>query len=88
VSIDLIAQTNLNASCREIVDEWSRRLCGFELTPRVRAELINFLAFGGNPDAPPRPTPRAPDWGALEGLHDRVRAMVQLLAMSPEFNLR
>ncbi|MCX7792666.1 MAG: DUF1800 domain-containing protein [Chloroflexaceae bacterium] len=88
VSIDIIGQTNLNASCREIVDEWSRRLCGFELTAHVRTELINFLAFGGDPNAPPRPTPRAPDWGAIEGVHDRVRAMVQLLAMSPEFNLR
>ena len=39
-------------------------------------------------NAPPKPTKAAPDYGAAEGLQDRVRAMVQLLAMSPEFNLR
>lgn len=88
VQIDIIGQTNLGASCSAIVDAWVARLCTFEISAWVRRDLARFLANGGNVDAPPLPTPRAPDWGSVEGLHDRVRAMVHLLAMSPDFNLR
>lgn len=86
--IDIIAQTNMAATCTAIVDSWIARLCGFSVMPWVRSELASFLAFGGDVNAPPKPTKAAPDYGAAEGLQDRVRAMVQLLAMSPEFNLR
>jgi uncharacterized protein (DUF1800 family) len=86
--IDIVGQTNLNASCLAIVDSWIARLCGFEVMPWVRNELASFLAFGGDVNAPPRPTRSAPDWNSVDGLHDRVRAMVHLLAMTPEFSLR
>lgn len=88
VQIDIIGQTNLNESCTQIVERWASRLCGFPLASWIQRDLATFLAFGGDVNAPPRPTSRAPDWGAIEGVHDRVRAMVHLLAMSPDFNLR
>lgn len=88
VQIDIIGQTNLGSSCTQIVDSWVNRLCGFAIAPWIQRDLATFLAFGGDVNAPPRPTRSAPDWGAIEGVHDRVRAMVQLLAMSPDFNLR
>jgi uncharacterized protein (DUF1800 family) len=88
IKVDITGQTNLGTSCAQIVDAWTSRLCGFTLNAATRQELIGFLAAGGNPNAPPAPLPGAPDWGAQDGVADRVRAMVQLLAMSPDFNLR
>jgi len=88
VQIDIIGQTNLNEPCAQIVERWANRLCGFPIASWIQRDLATFLAFGGDVNAPPRPTSRAPDWGAIEGVHDRVRAMVHLLAMSPDFNLR
>jgi uncharacterized protein (DUF1800 family) len=88
VQIDSIGQTNLGASCTAIVDQWIARMCAFEVTLSVRNALAAFLANGGNVGAPPQPTRGAPDWGTAEGVHDRVRAMVHLLGMSPDFNLR
>ncbi|GIV88943.1 MAG: hypothetical protein KatS3mg055_1461 [Chloroflexus sp.] len=54
----------------------------------LRTLLINFLAQGGDPNQPPQPLRSAPDWGSAEAVRDRINAMVQLLAMSPEFWLR
>lgn len=88
VQVDIVGQTNLGASCLEIVNQWAARLCAFEVTPSVRNTLAGFLANGGNVNAPPQPSKGAPDWGAVEAVHDRVRAMVHLLGMSPDFNLR
>lgn len=88
VGIDIVGQTNLGASCAQIVDAWTARLCGFPLTGNTRNELISFLAAGGNPNAPPAPLKGAPDWGDPQAVADRVVAMVHLLAMSPDFNLR
>ncbi len=88
VKIDIPGQTNLGASCAQIVDAWTARLCGFPLTGTVRQELITFLAAGGNPDAPPAPSKGAPDWGDQKVVAERVTCMVHLLAMSPDFQLR
>ena len=88
VAIDLMAATNLSSSCVEIVDSWIARLCGFSISSTTRDALISFMAQGGNINAPPQPTRQAPDWNNQTALKDRVAAMVQLLAMSPEFNLR
>jgi uncharacterized protein (DUF1800 family) len=88
LQIDIIGQTNLGASCNTIVDSWIAKLCGFEVLPWVRRDLVSFLAQGGDAGAPPRPRAGAPDYGSAEAVQDRVRAMVQLLAMAPEFNLR
>jgi uncharacterized protein (DUF1800 family) len=88
VQIDIIGQTPMTASCAAIVDHWAARLCPFPLADNVRSSLIFFLANGGDQSQPPQPSRRAPDWGDAEGVRDRVRAMVQLLAMSPDFLLR
>jgi uncharacterized protein (DUF1800 family) len=88
VAINIVGQTNMNSSCVAIVDSWITRLCGFTISSTTRNALISFLAQGGNPNQPPRPTAQAPDWGDAGALKDRVESMVQLLAMSPEFHLR
>jgi uncharacterized protein (DUF1800 family) len=88
IQVDLIGQTTLNSSCTQIVDSWIARLYGFEPASWVRRDLINFLANGGDVNAPPQAAKGAPDWGSTDGVHDRVRATIWLLAMAPEFNLR
>lgn len=88
IKIDIAGQTNLNSTCAEIVDAWTARLCGFPLSGTIRQELITFLAAGGNPNAPPVAAKGAPDWGDAKAVGERVQAMVHLLAMCPDFNLR
>ncbi|NTU82242.1 MAG: DUF1800 domain-containing protein [Chloroflexales bacterium] len=88
VRIDIAGQTNLGATCAQIVDFWISRLCGFPPTGTVRQDLITFLAAGGSPDAPPVPQRGAPDWGDPRAVSERVTAVVHLLAMSPDFHLR
>lgn len=88
VRIDLRGQTNMNASCTEIVDLWIGRLCGFSIDPAARQELIAFMSQGGNVSQPPRPLPDAPDWNDPNALTDRLNSMVQLLAMCPDFHAR
>lgn len=91
VSLDLRAQTDVavpGGSVAQIVDYWARRLCGGALDAGVRAELIAFLAQGGDAAQPPAPTPRAPDWNDPAAIADRIAATVQLLAMSPDFQYR
>lgn len=88
VQIDLQTQTPAGATCTQIVDFWIDRLCGFALTPTTRQALIDFMAQGGNPNQPPKPTSREPDWNDPAALIDRLNSMVQLLAMTPEFQMR
>jgi uncharacterized protein (DUF1800 family) len=88
VAINLLSQTTMTSSCTAIVDNWVNRLCGFTISNTTRDALISFLAQGGNPNQPPRPTSQAPDWGDNNALKDRLESMIQLLAMSPEFHLR
>jgi hypothetical protein len=90
-ALDLRAQTNAavpGGSVTQIVDYWIGRLCGYEITPAVRQELIAFLAQGGDTGQPPRPTPRAPDWGNDAAITERIACTVQLLAMSPDYQYR
>lgn len=88
MQIDLIAQTDLSGSCTQIVDFWIGRLCGYSIDPAVRQELIAFMAQGGDPNQPPRPTAKAPDWNDPNAINDRLNSMVQLLATSPDFHAR
>jgi hypothetical protein len=46
------------------------------------------MAQEGDPNQPPQPTSKEPDWGKSEALVDRLNSMVQLLAMCPDFHLR
>lgn len=88
IVVPVVEETNLNLTCTQIVDYWINRLCGFTIDSAARNELIAFLAYGGNPNAPPAPTAKSPDWGNQDGLKDRLRAMVQLLAAAPDFHAR
>jgi hypothetical protein len=92
VGIDLRSQTDAavpGGSSTQIVDYWIDRLCGYTINPNVRQELINFLAQkaqGGDPNQPPKPMNGEPNNAQL--ITDRINAMVQLLAMSPDFQAR
>lgn len=88
VKIDIPAKTPTGRSCTQIVDFWIDRLCGFSINPDVRAELVKFMAQGFDANQPPKVLPDRPDWNDPKALNDRVGAMVQLLAMSPDFQLR
>lgn len=87
-AIDVVAQTPAGATCQQIVDFWVGRLIGFPVAPWVRKALVEFLAQGGSATQPPQPLPGVPDWGDPEAVKDRIRALVQLVAASPEFSLR
>lgn len=92
VALDLRAQTDADVpggSCIQIVDSWIGKLCGFSITPAVRTALIDFLAqkaLGGDPAQPPRPMNGEPNNSQI--ISERIAATVQLLAMSPDFQVR
>ncbi|MBK9945209.1 MAG: DUF1800 domain-containing protein [Kouleothrix sp.] len=92
VALDLRAQTDADVpggSCIQIVDYWIGRLCGYSITAAVRTELINFLAqkaLGGDPTQPPKPMNGEPNNQQI--ITDRISSTVQLLAMSPDFQIR
>jgi uncharacterized protein (DUF1800 family) len=88
VGIDIVGQTPAGLSCVGIVDFWLQRMLTYTPTGDLRTLLIDFLAQGFDPNQPPQPLPGAPDWRSPEAVRDRIVAMVQLLAMSPEFWLR
>ncbi len=92
VALDLRAQTDADVpggSCVQIVDYWIGRLCGYAIDPAARAALIAFLAQsaqGGDPSQPPTPMNGEPNTAEL--ISQRLAATVQLLAISPAFQLR
>jgi len=88
VQMDIVGQTPAGLSCAGIVDFWLQRMLTYTPTGDLRTLLIDFLAQGFDPNQPPQPLPGAPDWRSPEAVRDRIVAMVQLLAMSPEFWLR
>lgn len=88
VTINIVGQTPSGLSCAGIVDFWLQRMLTYIPTGDLRTLLINFLAQGGDPSQPPQPLRGAPDWGSADAVNDRIVAMVQLLATSPEFWLR
>ncbi len=65
-------------SANEIVDFWADRIFGRTIDPAVRNELVEFMAQGFLPDLD---LPVASD----EDTRSRVRALVGLMFMSPEF---
>lgn len=75
-------------SVTQIVDDWIGRLFGYGVGTATRNEMITFLAQGGDPNLPPKTTPREPDWNDPKNLKQRYQAMIQLLAASPEFHNR
>ncbi len=87
-TIDTWGSTPQGLTCTEIVDYWINRLCGFAIAPDVRDSLIAFMAQGKDANRPPEPLPSRPDWGDPKALKDRLNSLVQLLAMTPDFQFR
>jgi uncharacterized protein (DUF1800 family) len=90
IKIDLAGQTNLNTSCIQIVDFWIGRLFGYSISPATRQAMIDFLAQTANSGDPNRPPRRVDgEWPNDNSVViDRLNAIVQMLAMSPEYQLR
>ena len=80
---DIVATTLASTarSANEIVDLWIPRLFGREIGAADREELVDFMAAGHNPalDLPIDTN----DWP--EYTQDRLRSLVGLMFMSPEF---
>ncbi len=61
----------------QLVDFWSDRMLGRKLPAAARREIVDFMAQGRNPDYPIRLEEK--------GVPDRVRSVVALIGMSPQF---
>jgi uncharacterized protein (DUF1800 family) len=94
VQIELLDMIDPSWSCITIVDTWIERMFGYQISATVRRELINFLAQENDPNQPPQPRKdsqgrvTAPDWDDEDYLRDRLQALMQLLVMSPDYQLR
>ncbi|MFN7941293.1 MAG: DUF1800 domain-containing protein [Thermoanaerobaculia bacterium] len=77
--LDALAQTPANVrSANQLTDFWIQRIFNRALPDADRSEIVQFMAQGHNPDlALPLDTD--------EDTQDRLRSMVGLLFMSPEF---
>jgi len=76
--LDVVAQTpGTVRSANELVDAWSDRILGRPMPPAEREEVVQFMAQGFNPDF---------DLDLNdEATQERLRSMVGLIFMSPEF---
>lgn len=77
-----------NWTATRLVDYWCHRLLGYQPTTQRRDELIAFLAQNGNPTTTVILDDDA--WRGKTNLvqhynHQRIRSMVALLLMTPEF---
>ncbi len=80
--IDAVGQTPVHVrTATELVDFWSQRLLGRALCAAERQEVLDFMAAGRNPDLD---LPVTTD----EDVQERLRSMLGLLLISPEFLLR
>jgi len=76
--LDLIGQTPGSVrSANEIADFWIDRVLGRPMEPDGRDEIVDFMANGFNPDFDL-------DFGDGDTV-ERLRSMVGLLFMSPDF---
>ena len=77
--LDVIGETPVDVrSANDLADYWIRRILGREMSPAGRAEIVSFMGAGTNPDLDLK----------LDGESSasvRVRAMVAVITMSPEF---
>ncbi len=81
--LDIVAPTLASParSATELVDFWSERIFGRALPAADRDQLIEFMAAGHNANLPlPIETNDWPDY-----TKDRLRSLVGLMFMSPEF---
>ena len=67
-------------SAYAMTDFWIKRILNGEVKPQIRSMLANYLAGGGSPDEPP--------FGNPKEVNFRLKAMVALIGMTPDFQWR
>ena len=80
--IDILGQTPTDArSANALTDFWIERIFGYVLNSQTRQYLVDFMAQGRNPayDLP---------FDTEESIQDRLRALVGLMFMTPEFQTK
>jgi uncharacterized protein (DUF1800 family) len=77
-----------SATCIQVVDYWIERVFGHSISANVRDELIAFIAQNRPIDQPPRVLNGAPDYNNDAALTERYNALVELMAMSPDFQYK
>ncbi len=76
--LNILGQTPTSArSANELADFWIDRILGRAMDPVERQEIVDFMAQGFNPDFDL-------DFSD-EDTQDRLRSMVGLIFMSPDF---
>lgn len=83
LAIDVIGQApQIEQSSVEIVDFWLTEIIGYTgIDEAGRQEMINFMADGGDPDA-------LLDFPGNSDVRNRVRSLIALQAMAPEFQMK
>ena len=80
--LDVLSQTPGNVlTPNELANFWIDRILGRPMSSFDRQEIVDFMAQGHNPDYD---LPLATD----EDVQDRLRSMVALIMMSPDFQWR
>lgn len=64
----------------QITDYWIKRILGKEVKPQTRSMLANYLAGGGSAEEPP--------FGKPKDVNFRIKSMVALIGMTPDFQWR
>ena len=67
-------------TARQIVEFWVGRLLAVPPPTSTMNRLIDLMRQTGSADAPPT--------GSTDEIADRIRSVVTLIAMTPEFQLR
>jgi len=83
LAIDVIGQApQTEQSATQIVDYWLSELIGYiGIDETGRLEMINFMADGGDPDL-------LLDFPFDDTVRNRVRSLIALIHMSPEFQMK
>lgn len=79
-TFDLPGQTPAGLTSRQIAEFWMARLLAVAPPQSTIERLVNLMRQNGLADAPPT--------GSAEEIADRIRSVVTLIAMTPEFQLR
>ncbi|MBO9342237.1 MAG: DUF1800 domain-containing protein, partial [Roseiflexus sp.] len=79
-TFDLPGQTPPGLTARQIVEFWVGRLLAVPPPTSTMNRLIDLMRQNGSADAPPT--------GSTDEIVDRIKSVVTLIAMTPEFQLR
>ena len=79
--LDLKQQTPASAkTANQMANYWIKRILGKEVKPQTRSMLANYLAGGGSAEEPP--------FGKPKDVLFRIKTMVALIGMTPDFQWR